>query len=58
MRIKYDEPFQDRERIRSRFLIFPKYIKGETRWLERAEWLQRYDTNYADGGWENIEWTN
>ena len=28
------------KRIRKGFLFFPKCIKGEHRWLERAEWEQ------------------
>ena len=56
MRLKYDDPSDGNERIRSRFLFFPRYIQGEARWLERAKWLQRYDTNYADDGWKDVSW--
>ena len=29
-------------RTRSGFLFLPKTINGETRWLERAEWTERF----------------
>ena len=58
MRRKYDNPHQGRERDRSGFLLFPKSMQGETRWLERAVWRQRYETNYADDGWTDLEWLN
>lgn len=36
-----------------RFLLFPKEIKGNVRWLCVATILQKYSANYADSGWED-----
>lgn len=42
-------------RIIKRFLLFPKCIKGECRWLCVASIKQKYNgRNYADNGWKNI----
>jgi hypothetical protein len=36
----------------SRFLIIPKCIKGECRWLEYAKWIQiRDDDKWIDARW-------
>jgi len=45
----------------SAFLFFPKTINGETRWLERARWLQVYTQEEDDlgpycGRWSAIRW--
>ena len=29
-------------KIKSRFLLFPKTINGELRWLEKASWEEEY----------------
>ena len=26
----------------TRFLLFPKWLEGEGRWLERATWIERW----------------
>lgn len=39
-------------RTKSRFLLLPKTIDGETRWLEKAQWVQVY----FDYKWVSIEW--
>jgi hypothetical protein len=46
----------DLKRIKSGFLFFPKWIKGETRWLEYARWEQEYKPHYGGPEWENIRW--
>jgi hypothetical protein len=40
MRIKH--PQDGDERIRSGFLLFPKTIDNETRWLEWTKWLEEW----------------
>jgi hypothetical protein len=40
--MRWTKPEAGQERIRSEFLLLPKTISGETRWLERAGWLERY----------------
>jgi hypothetical protein len=46
----------DRRTVR-RFLIFPKEMGGEWRWLEMASWTQRYEPrfyeDYTHWGWRN-----
>ena len=44
-RQKYDEGY---ERIKTRFLFFPKRVNDEWRWLEKASWMQSYEYLYTD----------
>ena len=49
-------------RVKSGFLLFPKYIGDEMRWLEFAAWeqelVQTYDGAWGVGwNWENRRWT-
>ena len=50
-------------RIKTRFLLIPKCIEDEWRWLEIASWEQEYgykwhneDTDHY--GWVNTRWMN
>ena len=44
-------------RIIKRFLIFPKFINQEYRWLETATIKQTYNPSYMRfSNWEDIEW--
>jgi hypothetical protein len=43
-------------RVRSGFLLIPKCIRSEWRWLERAEWSEEF--NGYDGGWYAHKWVN
>lgn len=49
-------------RERAAFLIFPKRIDMETRWLEVAHWRELYDLGppMLGGleGWHPVEWLN
>jgi len=49
---------QGDSRYRDRFLLFPKAIGNEWRWLERARWKEVYSFNYADSGWDATEWVD
>lgn len=40
--MKWTKPTFGDERTKTAFLIFPKTIRRETRWLERASWLEIY----------------
>ena len=49
-------------RIKMGFLLFPKTIGNETRWLENATWLQEYIPVYPGVNeipvyyWQDTEW--
>lgn len=48
-------------RIKKRFLLFPKTIQNETRWMETASWEQYYKTykngyNLNMGVWVDYKW--
>jgi hypothetical protein len=54
--IKYYPP-NGTERIRNKFLWFPKKINGECRWLEKASWLETSRRMWdVTCGAEWIEW--
>ena len=43
-------------RVIKRFLLFPRTINGETRWLEWAE-IEQENILYMDcDHWEDVEW--
>lgn len=52
--IKEGPKWGDR-RIKTRFLLFPKCMGGEWRWLETATWIQEYEfrstEDYYYGKW-------
>ena len=37
------EPRDKTKRLVAQFLLLPLSINGQTRWLERAVWLEQYD---------------
>lgn len=47
-----------------KFLLFPKCMRGEWRWLEKASWTQQYQIfhyeDYRMGKWVDIDepWVN
>ena len=47
-------------RKRESFLLFPRRIMDETRWLEGAVWLEKYleRTSGEDNVWVPIKWGN
>lgn len=52
-------PRKNELRVRSAFLIFPRTIKNEKRWLERATWEQICITPYKNETlvfWEDTQW--
>jgi len=68
MRINFNKsPKIGDKRIRTKFLLFPRIINGEFRWLEFANIKQELkawkamvpETSGIDvKGWRNIEWVN
>lgn len=54
MKFKIKIPVHEDVRIIKRFLLFPRCIKDEIRWLCIARIQQRYEGfNYADDGWHD-----
>ena len=55
----FGSPEKGSERVFERFLLFPKCIRGETRWIETARIRQIYTNGerYSDYGcsWHDIE---
>ena len=41
--MRFQQPKQGAERTRRAFLLFPKQIGEETRWLEFASWKETYE---------------
>ena len=56
MRWKDKTPHWDDERIITVFLLFPKCINGEWRWLEFAKIYQIYMAYWTGDCWEDIRW--
>ena len=57
------DPSPEEKRIKTKFLLFPKRIRNETRWLEKASWKQRYvayvsriNDEPMGGEWLNVKW--
>jgi len=54
-----ETPTEGDERVINRFLFFPKLLGEEWRWLEWAEYKQRYAVyEYSSNCWEDKEWIN
>lgn len=41
-----------------RFLIVPRTIGGQTRWLEFARIRQAYVATFGGGGWVDVAWAD
>ena len=56
------QPSNGDTRIKTKFLLFPKKIKGETRWLEKTSWqeecLKYYSALWSDYvvRWDEVNW--
>jgi hypothetical protein len=55
------EPENADTRLRVGFLLFPRCIDGEWRWLERAAWTQRFRwEHHPECGhlayWDDVAW--
>ena len=53
-------PEKGKKRAITKFLLFPKCIKNEWRWLETATWIQQYKLNINSivytYDWFDLEW--
>lgn len=60
MRWDWSKPRNGATRSRDGFLLLPRCIEGEWRWLERADWIERYEDGYGVrySGWYATEWMN
>ncbi|MFJ7982392.1 hypothetical protein ACIQ1D_19200 [Lysinibacillus xylanilyticus] len=70
MKIKFDPPVTSedykagRKRVKTKFLLFPKYINHELRWLEKSAWVQEVGCNMRVNHysvrrfyfWKDVEW--
>lgn len=49
-------------RIKTKFLLFPKKINRETRWLEKGSWKEMCDVYYSPSQgdwvitWDEVNW--
>lgn len=43
-------------RLRRGFLLFPRRIGDDVRWLEKAAWRERYAGYWDSSGWEAYAW--
>ncbi len=55
--MRWREPRDGDTRVRRGFLLFPKTISGETRWLEWARWQERYEASY-ESWWMAVAWVD
>ncbi len=53
--MKWKKPLNGTVRTKVKFIWFPKNICGVVRWLEFAEWEQRYFSGSA-GHWHDSKW--
>ena len=58
MRLNTRRPVSGDIRTVTMFLLFPKTINGETRWLEHADIKQEWRPNYTGSEWADIKWEN
>jgi len=49
--MRWKRPKEGQRRIKSQFLLFPKTIRGETRWLEFASWEEAFFVGMTGYSW-------
>lgn len=57
--MRKQHPKNMERRVKSGFLLFPKTIKHETRWLEHASWEEMFVQHFPwriHGEWKLIRW--
>ena len=55
--MKFKQPEYRDRRKKTKFLLLPKRIGNETRWLVRASYWQRYNKIYPQNKkWVDISW--
>ena len=53
---KYIEPYDGYSKIIKKFLLLPKSIQGEVRWLEKVAILRVYNVNRYTCSFVDREW--
>jgi hypothetical protein len=56
--MRWKTPKHNDTRIIERFLLFPKNLRNETRWLERCNILQRFVSISEETGWKTESWAD
>jgi hypothetical protein len=51
MRVRRNYVKYGTQRTRRGFLWLPLHIHGETRWLEKATWVEEFDAIHDEHGW-------
>lgn len=54
--MRIETPIYGDERTKRRFLLFPKKIDNEIRWLEVAKWKEVYRPHIRLFGWDACTW--
>jgi hypothetical protein len=57
VRYKFPQHEDGETRTRRAFLLLPRTIGGELRWLERAVWIEVYSPNWGSmQDWKPVRW--
>ena len=58
--MRFKRKYNDNDtRTVTKFLWFPKIIHGETRWLEKVTYVERYTlTANCPGWWSSVKWVD
>lgn len=57
MRFYHDpQPLYGENRIRQKFLWFPKTIGNTTVWLEKARWMEIFKRGVMNNSWYPVNW--
>ena len=54
--MRFPRPAIGSQRVLGKYLLLPKDVGGETRWLEHAWWLEEYRRTKGGEGWCPIRW--
>lgn len=54
--MRFNKPLFGERRQVSGFLWWPKTIGRQTRWLERASWVEEFQSFKCNEGWGAIAW--
>lgn len=55
--MRWSQPKHWDNRYKSGFLLWPKCIDGECRWLESAVWQEKYE-KHSSPGWSAYRWAH
>lgn len=54
--MRFKKKVEGKTRIKSRFLFFPKEIRGDMRWLEYASWEDELHVIQTYSYWWPVRW--